>query len=69
MCEVLVTKPLTVATFNCRGVFAKSKGARHPRVVDLLTFFTNTRIDMLGRSGERTRSACRAGAGGMGCTP
>ena len=48
MCEVLVNKPLTVATFSCRGVFAKPKGARHPRVVDLLTFFTKTRIDILG---------------------
>ena len=48
MCEVLLSKPIMVATFNCRGVFAKPKGARHPRVVDLLTSFTKTRIDMLG---------------------
>ena len=48
MCDVLVAKPLTVATFNCRGVFTKPKGARHPRVVDLLTSFTKTRIDVLG---------------------
>ena len=48
MCDVLVTKSLTVATFNCRGVFAKPKGAKHPRVGDVMTFVTKTRIDVLG---------------------
>ena len=48
MCEVLITKPLKVATFNCRGVFAKPKGAKHPRVLDLMTFVTKSRIDILG---------------------
>ena len=48
MCEVLITKPLTVATFNCRGVFAKPKGAKQPRVLDLMTFMTKSHIEFLG---------------------
>ena len=57
MCDVLITKPLRVATFNCRGVFAMPKGTKHPRVLDLITFINTSHIDIMGLQEPHLRVA------------